>query len=571
MSSTIWRHITKFVSSLFLILSLCKSFLEAGRQWLIPFSPSGGWPSMLWWFLSCIWRKRNGFAEECRLFFLLLLLLLLLAFSKLEQWPFWLKLEPAETSRKLLISMIMFSIWICAVLATAHGNECVHDTPEDVPQFLQKSLQLQEDTRMSTENSKMKVRAKRKEGEIQTYHFYANFHGLDPALVTLMNIMHDSSVVCGSCGIFLFSCEEEGLTDAECSLRDMSTCLTSPVSCSADNGLRVLRTGIIGQNFSSVNTTDFTSLKNLWADRRRHELLASSMLTQSWLPATWGPTQRVLITTILMDPVERLRSVFYISNEDHSPGGFYGISGSPAWAGQLDTWHRDATWKGLLWVQLLSWWWWCKNCEASFGESVWLCRHFRDDVGNPGLPCTALWQKTCRHGNFGTWRRARRTKDWKMEERWFGDGHCDHSQGPGDLWLCQRTLWKAICEHVEQQGRVKGTDQEPWRSLEQEMGTWVRFCVCRSWATCRDSCGWWQWTVPTGYLCSWSAFGLSILSWSAVRLPSANWSLKCSNQYMFDSGMKKAAPRFTLNWQGLLWRGLCHQDIIIKTLVGWVM
>ena len=175
---------------------------------------------------------------------------------------------------------------------------------------------------MSTENSKMKVRAKRKEGEIQTYHFYANFHGLDPALVTLMNIMHDSSVVCGSCGIFLFSCEEEGLTDAECSLRDMSTCLTSPMSCSADNGLRALRTGIKGQNFSSVNTTDFTSLKNLWADRRRHELLASSMLTQSWLPAMWGPTQRVLITTILMDPVERLRSVFYISNEDHSPEAF---------------------------------------------------------------------------------------------------------------------------------------------------------------------------------------------------------------------------------------------------------
>ena len=235
---------------------------------------------------------------------------------------FGLSWSPRTPHRSSWYSMIMFSIWICAVLATAHGDECVHDTPEDVPQFLQKSLQLQEDTRMNTENSKMKVRAKRKEGEIQTHHFYANFHGLDPALATLMNIMHDSSVACGSCGIFLFSCEEEGLTDAKCKLRNMSTCSTSPTSCSADNGLRVLGTGIIGQNFSSVNTTDFTSLKNLWADRRRYELLASSMLTQSWLPAKWGPTQRVLITTILMDPVERLRSVFYISSEDHSPEAF---------------------------------------------------------------------------------------------------------------------------------------------------------------------------------------------------------------------------------------------------------
>ena len=203
---------------------------------------------------------------------------------------------------------------------TAHGDECVNtDTPEDVPQFLQKSLQLQEDTRIDTENSKMKVRTKRKEGEIQTYHFYANFHGLDPAFVTLMNIMHDSSVACGSCGIFLFSCEEEGLTDAKCKLRQLaSTCWTSPTSCSADNGLRVLGTGIIGQNFSSVNTTDFTSLKNLWADRRRYELLTSSMLTSSWLPSTWGPTQRLLITTILMDPVERLRSVFYGDGADES-------------------------------------------------------------------------------------------------------------------------------------------------------------------------------------------------------------------------------------------------------------
>ena len=264
-------------------------------------------------------KENNGFSEFPPPFFFA---------PRIREAPFWLKPEPWEHPPHPKFLLSMFSIWICAVtlavsVTAQNGHECVHgETPEDVPQFLQKSLQLQEDTRMDTENSKMKVRAKRKEGEIQTYHFYANFHGLDPSLVTLMNIMHDSSVACGSCGIFLFSCEEEGLTDAKCKIRNVSTCWTSPMSCSADNGLRVLGTGIIGQNFSSVNTTDFTSLKNLWADRRRYELLASSKLTSSWLPATWGPTRRILITTILMDPVERLRSVFYLSSADDSPEAF---------------------------------------------------------------------------------------------------------------------------------------------------------------------------------------------------------------------------------------------------------
>jgi len=36
----------------------------AGPLWLIPSSPSVGWPFMHWWFPSCSWRERNSFEKN---------------------------------------------------------------------------------------------------------------------------------------------------------------------------------------------------------------------------------------------------------------------------------------------------------------------------------------------------------------------------------------------------------------------------------------------------------------------------------------------------------------------------
>mmetsp|Transcript_30590 Transcript_30590/g.37536 ORF Transcript_30590/g.37536 Transcript_30590/m.37536 type:complete len:291 (+) Transcript_30590:1-873(+) len=136
-----------------------------------------------------------------------------------------------------------------------------------------------------------------------------------------MNVMHQASVVCSSCGLHLFTCQEEGLTEAECALRDFAQCPWT-ASCTRDGGLKILEAGVAGKNFSSVNTSDFTSLKNLWPDKKRHELLVSSAMASHWLPMDWGLKKRVLITTVLRDPVERLRSVFYSLSPDHSPEKF---------------------------------------------------------------------------------------------------------------------------------------------------------------------------------------------------------------------------------------------------------
>mmetsp|Transcript_12745 Transcript_12745/g.21975 ORF Transcript_12745/g.21975 Transcript_12745/m.21975 type:complete len:391 (+) Transcript_12745:40-1212(+) len=219
----------------------------------------------------------------------------------------------------------LFAVLALVAWADPSCSEGAEDLRADT-QFLQRSLQLQQETNIATDvtaSAKGTKAVSKREGGVQTSFYYVNFHGVDPILATLLNVMHRSSHNCASCGLHLFSCEEEGLNETECQFRELMPCLETPWSCSKDSGLLVLEAAIQGKNFTDrVNASDLSSLKNLWPDRMRYETLMSSAMAFQWLPPLWGPGKRVLITTILRDPVERLRSVFYSLSPDHSPENF---------------------------------------------------------------------------------------------------------------------------------------------------------------------------------------------------------------------------------------------------------
>lgn len=222
-----------------------------------------------------------------------------------------------------LFAILPLVAWADQSCSESSSEELRQDT-----QFLQRSLQLQQETNIATDalaraKGTATVSKTKREGEVQTYFYYVNFHGVDPILATLLNVMHSSGQNCASCGLHLFSCEEEGLNETECQSRELMPCLKIPWSCTKDSGLLVMEAAIQGKNFTDrVNSSDLSSLKNLWPDRMRYETLMSSAMTFQWLPLLWGPGKRVLITTILRDPVERLRSVFYSLSPDHSPENF---------------------------------------------------------------------------------------------------------------------------------------------------------------------------------------------------------------------------------------------------------
>ncbi|CAJ1368568.1 unnamed protein product, partial [Effrenium voratum] len=57
---------------------------------------------------------------------------------------------------------------------------------------------------------------------------------------------------------------------------------------------------------------------NLWPDKTRYTLLYSSEMAKYFLPSVWPAYKRLVVTTLLRDPLEKLRSYYYFSDRQAS-------------------------------------------------------------------------------------------------------------------------------------------------------------------------------------------------------------------------------------------------------------
>lgn len=213
----------------------------------------------------------------------------------------------------------MFAMRLAALLYLLQlvaGDEC-----EETPQFLQHSLQLDaQEVQAAHSKTSRSVKAKTSTFPgVETFNFFVNFHDVGD-FATVINVITHQSKSCSQCGGFLFTCQEDGLTDDECQMRQPGVCTNDfgPHGCSSHTSLRILEEAISGEPMTkAINVSDLTSLKNLWPDSKRHDLLTRSAQSLSWLPLWWGPLRRILTTTVLRDPVKKLRSAYNRINETH--------------------------------------------------------------------------------------------------------------------------------------------------------------------------------------------------------------------------------------------------------------
>mmetsp|Transcript_60026 Transcript_60026/g.112151 ORF Transcript_60026/g.112151 Transcript_60026/m.112151 type:complete len:376 (-) Transcript_60026:75-1202(-) len=95
----------------------------------------------------------------------------------------------------------------------------------------------------------------------------------------------------------------------------------TPRACTYHASLGVLRQAVTGRKLVAANMLDLTSPDNLWSDSKRLELLSTVEWARTWLPPSFQ-SKRLVTTTVLRDPAERIRSFYYFRNEDASHENF---------------------------------------------------------------------------------------------------------------------------------------------------------------------------------------------------------------------------------------------------------
>ncbi|CAE6958901.1 STR8 [Symbiodinium natans] len=99
---------------------------------------------------------------------------------------------------------------------------------------------------------------------------------------------------------FEWCCQQSGKNDS---------CPGIAHSCTFHTGMAVMRQAVSGQNITTL-TSDMADVQNLWPATERLKLLWKVEWARSWLPSDLHH-KRLLVTTILREPIERLRSFYY--------------------------------------------------------------------------------------------------------------------------------------------------------------------------------------------------------------------------------------------------------------------
>jgi len=92
-------------------------------------------------------------------------------------------------------------------------------------------------------------------------------------------------------------------------------------SCTFHQSLEVIRETVSGKTLTPANSSDLAAVSNLWPDKKRLNLLWRVEWARVWLP--WNfQNKRILVTTLLREPKERIRSFYYFKNDVPTHEGF---------------------------------------------------------------------------------------------------------------------------------------------------------------------------------------------------------------------------------------------------------
>jgi len=160
--------------------------------------------------------------------------------------------------------------------------------------------------------------------EVKTYSLFVKFHKVAGSTFReYIDEMTGANVACSShCGTPNWPClqtyAELPNADEICGPYPDITRLCQgqePNSCTFHGSLGVIFDAWKDRQLQPANETDLAGVQNLWPDTKRFELLRSVEYARAWLPQT-SHNKRILVTTILRDPVERIRSYFYYLNRE---------------------------------------------------------------------------------------------------------------------------------------------------------------------------------------------------------------------------------------------------------------
>ena len=214
--------------------------------------------------------------------------------------------------------MTGLSVFFNFLLLLAAAEECVEETP----QFLQRGLEL---GRLTAEEGLPEVsltaEQARAKDQLSEFFLFVKFHKVGGSTMRkVVDAVTQSDLMCTQqCGNPYWPCMERGIGGAACMAEYFPGgnpgCKLVPSGCTSHAGLGVIEDAYKSQ-ISVANSSDLTSLKNLWPDSKRYTLLSTSAKASYFLPSTWGPQKRIVITTILREPAEKLRSYFYYLNSE---------------------------------------------------------------------------------------------------------------------------------------------------------------------------------------------------------------------------------------------------------------
>eukprot|EP00439_Symbiodinium_sp_Y106_P019884 s6589_g2.t1 len=218
---------------------------------------------------------------------------------------------------RLLGFMSFLPCFLALTLLSGEGAKQAGEEPAAEASFLQHTLHL-EDSHIAAATE-----ASASPG-VQTFSLFVKFHKVAGSTWRqyLDEITGEDSLCSGDCGFPGWPCYQSSRNTLEyelCPRPKSSWCSKRPTSCTFHGSLGVIYQAIDGQNLTVANSSDLAGVRNLWPDSKRFWLLHRVEWARIWLPQNMFNLQRsrILITTVLRDPVERIRSYYY-----YQPLGF---------------------------------------------------------------------------------------------------------------------------------------------------------------------------------------------------------------------------------------------------------
>jgi len=159
----------------------------------------------------------------------------------------------------------------------------------------------------------------------QIYSLFVKFHKVAGSTwrAYIDGISHEENSCSKDCGNPDWDCEQRYPHDAArfewCSQHPgkNESCSGIAHSCTFHTSMAVIRQAVSGQDITTL-TPDLADVQNLWPSSERLKLLWRVEWARSWLPSDLYQ-KRLIVTTILREPIERLRSYYYFGGNGFLP------------------------------------------------------------------------------------------------------------------------------------------------------------------------------------------------------------------------------------------------------------